>query len=256
MPTDAGVNVMLFPLFVTVATRGSLLVTVPNVPLSEHTTLKLFVSGYAVRPLVTVVPPSLNVVLPAAFDVVTATVALAASYCPVCSLLIVMVALPYPVRVTVALVLPLPNATVATSVSLDVTLFVPLHVPQSMLLIEPVVLGYVIVKLAGLRVIVQVPRFTVNAYSALQLLYKLVSALVTVIVLVPADTGVMVTVPLLILAVATPVALDDTLNVPPLLLLAVKLPVLGYVIVPLVGLNVTVQEPLFTVNAYVALALS
>jgi len=66
---------------------------------------------------------------------------------------------------------------------------------------------------------------------------------------VPAFTGVIVTVPLLILAVATPVALLATLNVPLLVfVLTVKLPVLGYVILPLVLLNVNVFAFFAVVN--------
>jgi hypothetical protein len=63
--------VKLFPFLDTVATAVLLLVTSPNVPLSEQVTLNVFVFGYDTLPLVTVVPLSLITVLPFAFSVVT-----------------------------------------------------------------------------------------------------------------------------------------------------------------------------------------
>lgn len=73
------------------------------------------------------------------------------------------------------------------------------------------------------------------------------------IVCVPVERGVTVTVPLLIAAVAwifDPVAVGDTLNVPPLVLVAVNVVlVVGYVIVPEAALKFTVHAPLVTVNA-------
>ena len=92
--------------------------------------------------------------------------------------------------------------------------------------------------LVGLTDIAHVPLFTVNAYVLLLFVWLPSAVAVTVIVEVPAFTGVIVTVPLLIDAVATPVALLLTLNVQPFSELAVKLPVLGYDIDPLVALNV------------------
>ena len=80
--------------------------------------------------------------------------------------------------------------------------------------------------------------FTVNAYVLLLLVWFPSGDAVTVIVDVPAATGVIVTVPLLIVTVATPVALLLALNVHPLSELAVNVPVLGYDILPLVALNV------------------
>ncbi len=77
-----------------------------------------------------------------------------------------------------------------------------------------VVDAHVPLPLVGFRVIEHVPLFTVNAYVAVALLYVDVAALVTVMFAEPAFTGVIVTVPLLIVAVATPVALLATLNVP------------------------------------------
>ena len=71
----------------------------------------------------------------------------------------------------------------------------------------------------------------------------LVAALVTVIVVffpsVVGTFGVIVTVVPLMLAVATLSSLDFTLNAPPLVFfVTVNVPLFGYVIVPLVALNV------------------
>ena len=74
--------------------------------------------------------------------------------------------LPAATHVTVALALPLSNAAVAALVLLDVTLFVPLQLPQLIVKLL-VVVGYVSVPLVGLNVIVHVPLFTVNAYVLL-----------------------------------------------------------------------------------------
>jgi hypothetical protein len=71
-----------------------------------------------------------------------------------------------------------------------------------------------------------------------------------VIVAVPVAFGVIVTVVPLMLAVATPVELDATLNVPLLVfLLTVKFEVVEYAIEPLVELNVRAFVPFTTVNA-------
>ena len=73
-------------------------------------------------------------------------------------------------------------------------------------------------------------------------MYLLVAALVTVIVVffpfALIAFGVIVTVVPFILAVATFVSLDVTLNAPPLVfLVTVNVPAVGYVIVPLFALN-------------------
>ena len=76
-----------------------------------------------------------------------------------------IVAVPAFTNVTVAAVLSLLKATVALFVSLDVTVLVPLQLPQ-LISNEPVVVGYVIVPLAGVTVIEQFALVTVNAYVA------------------------------------------------------------------------------------------
>ena len=76
----------------------------------------------------------------------------------------------------------------------------------------------------------------------------MVVALVTVIVALPGFTDLTVTVPLLIVAVATLESLVLTLNVPPLtFLLTVNVPLFGYATVPLVESRVKVFVPLTTV---------
>jgi hypothetical protein len=100
------------------------------------------------------------------------------------------------------------------------------------------VVPHVALPLVGFTAIGHAPLFTVNAYVLLLFVWLPSAVAVTVIVDVPAATGVIVTVPLLIAAVATLVVPLATLNVHPLSLVAVKLPLLGYDILPLVELNV------------------
>ncbi len=89
---------------------------------------------------------------------------------------------------------------------------------------------------------------------ALQELYWSVCAAVTVIVASPAPTVFGVTVPLLIVAVATDALLDDTLNPPLPVVVAVNVAgFVGYVTVLDVRLNVTEQVPRFTVTLNVVL---
>ena len=82
----------------------------------------------------------------------------------------------------------------------------------------------------------------------------MVAADVTVIVDVPGFTDVIVTVEPLMLAVATLVVPDVTLNVPPLVfVLTVNVPVFGYAIVPLVALSARAFVPFAIVTATVLL---
>lgn len=163
-----------------------------------------------------------------------------------------MVALPAATLVTVPLVLSLLNSAVATPVALDAIPFVPLHVPQSISNVA-VVDAHVPLPLVGLNVITHVPRSTVNAYVALQLLYVLVAALVTVIVDVPCFKGVIVNVPLLMDALATVDVPLVALNDPPLVVLTVVVLAVGYGVFPLVAPNDTVHAAFAVVNVYVLL---
>jgi hypothetical protein len=128
------------------------------------------------------------------------------------------------------------NATVATPVLLLTALNVPLWLP--LVIVNVFDSPHNALALVGFTDIGHDPLFTVNAYVFVLVIWLPSAVAVTVIVELPAFTGVIVTVPLLIDAVATLGVPLATLNVQPFSELAVKLPVLGYDIDPLVALNV------------------
>ena len=141
-------------------------------------------------------------------------------------------------------------------VSLELTLFVPLQLPQFMLLIDPVVLEYVIVKLVGLRVIVQSALATLYVNTLVEDLYVLVAGQLTVITVSPAFAGVNVIVPLLMLALATAGVPLLTLGVAPLEQVAVNVLFVPYVPFTIVDeLFVIVVLPSFTVVLLLAFAV-